>query len=130
MTRGSQGQLWLGCICLALLGSACQRRLPAGEVQVVSSLRVRQYPQIEARGIVLLVHGLGSNGKVWNLPGLGGLAGELWRAGFLVYSMEDNLPYPSLTQRARDLGTLLTQLSARHPGRPLYGIGHDLGSPV
>ena len=95
-------------------------------------LMVHSYPAAGPRAVVVFVHGLGTNAKLWDLPKVGGLARRVWRAGYAVYSVDlvstgDAQPYEAGKRR---LGQLLTILGKRHLGTPLIGVGHDMGGTL
>lgn len=104
-------------------------------------MAVYEYPRSDPAGVVLLVHGLGTNAHLWDLPGFGGLAPRLWQEGYAVFSVDHSSASrrgcPSsravanqgegLESLAAHLGSLLIELGRRFPGRPLFAIGHDMG---
>ncbi len=89
---------------------------------------ILHYPREAPRAVVVLVPGLGTNGLVWDLPEVGGLAGELWFEGVAVYVvLVRGAPPPTLEVWEEWLAADLREAASRHPGVPLVGIGHGLG---
>ncbi len=76
---------------------------------------------------MVLVHGLGTNAELWDLPGRGGLAPELWRAGFEVYSLDWSGAAVSLDLLTERIGGALARIRAAAAQRPLFAIGHGIG---
>jgi len=134
----------LSCVALLALTACATPPAPVALVYQGTSLvpcpgaegegtAVYTYPVEDPDGVVLLVHGLGTNAHVWSLPD-GGLAAELWHEGFTVYSLDFNGGGECLGATAQSLAeieTSITQvaaaLKARHPSLPLWGIGFDIG---
>ena len=95
----------------------------------------------QPRGVVVFVHGLGTNAQVWELPGIGGLATAVWRLGYLVYTVDmqgagdswregifaDRPDDSTVRLWSRHVELVLGQLAARHPALPLVGVGHGIG---
>ncbi len=72
------------------------------------------YPRPDALGVVVLVPGVGTDARVFDLPGAS-LARALWRAGYDVRALRD---HHAVAQALR---------AATRPGLPLYAVGLDLG---
>ena len=108
-------------------------------VEALSDFRgllVHGYPAEGPRAVVVFVHGLGTNARIWDLPEVGGLARRVWRSGYGVYTVdmvgledEASAEAPYKVRKNR-LGQLLSILSKRHPGVPLLGVGHDIGGTL
>jgi len=88
---------------------------------------LRRYAHDAPRAVVVLVPGLGTNGRVWDLPDVGGLAGELWFEDLDVQIVQDLGAAPSLAGWELRLRGWLKAAASRHPDVPLVGIGHGLG---
>lgn len=148
---GRQRQLTavLGVLALVLL-SACSvarepppSRLPMfpvsweeGAVAMADGLRLpatRWLPEEEPRGVVLALHGFAEYGGAFYA-----LAPHLSAAGYAVYAY-DQRGFGRTASRGRwagqarlvaDARTALERLRARHPGRPVYLLGHSMGAAV
>lgn len=90
------------------------------------------YPVFEPQAVVVLVHGLGTNAAIWDLPETGRLARRVWRAGYAVYTLDLNFTdgEDSLGATRQHLSDVLTALSRRHRGQKVIGIGHDIGGTL
>lgn len=91
------------------------RRAPDGPLRHIWT------PQGPSRATILLVHGLGTRAAIWDLPGAGGLAPALARAGFEVIAPELDPGADLAGWRAR-LESIATKIDG-----PLFGVGLDLG---
>ena len=91
-------------------------------------------PVTEARGVVVLVHGFGEHSARY-----GHVGGRLATAGFAVYAADHRGHGRTEGRRANvermalivdDLGAFVRFAAARHPGLPVFMVGHSLGGLI
>ncbi|MBT6178395.1 MAG: alpha/beta fold hydrolase [Deltaproteobacteria bacterium] len=90
------------------------------------------YPVYEPAAVVVLVHGLGTNAAIWDLPHTAKLARRIWRAGYSVYTIDLNFSsaQDSLAQTRKGLRQAIKAIARRHRGKKILGIGHDIGGTL
>lgn len=118
---GGLAGIGLGGLAGIGLGGCASAPIPAPPL--VGEPRHRIWnPTATPRGTVLLAAGLGTDSRLWDLPGAGGLAPALARRGLRVVALD--LPPGDLAECT----AAVTRLAAALPGpRPLIGLGLDLG---
>ncbi|HVZ37344.1 MAG TPA: alpha/beta hydrolase [Polyangiaceae bacterium] len=106
-----------------------------------TSLFVRSFlPEREIKAVVQVMHGMAEHSARYAR-----LAAELTRAGYAVYA-DDHRGHGRTAPRREDLGSfgdeggwervvgdelsLLDEIKARHPGVPVFLLGHSMGSYI
>jgi pimeloyl-ACP methyl ester carboxylesterase len=104
----------------------------AGELKIPEHPVLYGYPVHDPAAVVVLVHGLGTNAAIWDLPETGKLARRIWRAGYAVYSVDLNFvsAQDSLSKTRGHLAHALSAIARRHRGKKIFGIGHDIGGTL
>lgn len=104
----------------------------AGQLKTPEHPVLYGYPVHDPAAVVVLVHGLGTNAAIWDLPETGKLARRIWRAGYAVYSVDLNFvsAQDSLAKTREHLAQALTAIERRHRGKKVFGIGHDIGGTL
>lgn len=117
-----------GLAGIGLGGLAGCASAPAPAPPLVGEPRHRIWnPTGTARGTVLLAAGLGTDSRLWDLPGTGGLAPALARRGLRVVAID--LPPGNLAECTAAVTRLAAELrvDGMTGRRPLIGLGLDLG---
>lgn len=93
---------------------------------------VHAYPVHEPLASVVLVHGLGTNAAIWDLPETGRLARRIWRAGYAVYAVDLNFTRgaSSLRQAREKLRVVLKAILRKHRQKKVIGVGFDIGGTL
>lgn len=104
----------------------------AGELKTPEHPVLYGYPAHDPAAVVVLVHGLGTNAAIWDLPETAKLARRIWRAGYAVYSVDLNFAsvQDSLSKTRERLALALRAIARRHRGKKVFGIGHDIGGTL
>ena len=162
---GERKLIYWCCFCLSFVSMAgCASSLPAPQIQHLqwsqssavlqtgcSSPGMSSLPQVvvfghlppkkKMRALVVLVHGLGTNARIWHLPGYASLVSLLYNDGFGVFLLDYStssvwgcpgvdrsenrgLSFDSL---ANELVAVLSILRRQEPDLSFYGVGFDVG---